>query len=187
MSIEAKYAATEQASEFLANQIKSIKNEIEISQQQLQKYGAEKNIVALSDKETTTIEKLAALNRALTEAMIDRVKKETYYNEVKNVSPDYIPETMGNQLIQRLRETYVGLSRDYQKKAETYKPDYPEMVRLKSELDTTRAALEAETQSFIKGTYSDYLGRAEEGAVPDAGLQQTETGSAPAQFQRHRL
>ena len=137
LSIETKYAAAEQASEFLANQIKSIKNEIEISQQQLQKYGAEKNIVALSDKETTTIEKLAALNSALTEATIDRVKKEKYYNEVKNLSPDYFPETMGNQLIQRLRETYVSLSRDYQKKAETYKPDYPEMVRLKSELDTT--------------------------------------------------
>lgn len=156
MSIETKYAATEQASEFLTNQIKSIKKEIESAQQQLQRYGAEKNIVALSDKETTTIEKLAALNSALTEATIERVKKETYYNEVKIASPDYIPETMGNQLIQRLRETYVGLSRDYQKKAETYKPDYPEMVRLKSELDTTRGALETETQSFIKGTYSDY-------------------------------
>ena len=156
MSIETKYAATEQASEFLTNQIKSIKKEIESAQQQLQRYGAEKNIVALSDKETTTIEKLAALNSALTEATIDRVKKETYYDEVKIASPDYIPETMGNQLIQRLRETYVGLSRDYQKKAETYKPDYPEMVRLKSELDTTRRALETETQSFIKGTYSDF-------------------------------
>jgi capsular exopolysaccharide synthesis family protein len=156
MSIETKYAATEQASEFLTNQIKSITKEIESAQQQLQRYGAEKNIVALSDKETTTIEKLAALNSALTEATIERVKKETYYNEVKIASPDYIPETMGNQLIQRLRETYVGLSRDYQKKAETYKPDYPEMVRLKSELDTTRGALETETQSFIKGTYSDF-------------------------------
>jgi len=156
MNIETKYAATEQASEFLVNQIKSIKKEIENSEQQLQRYGAEKNIVALSDKETTTIEKLAALNNALTEATIERVKKETYYNEIKIASPDYIPETMGNQLIQRLRETYVGLSRDYQKKAGTYKPDYPDMVRLKSELDTTRAALEAETQSFIKGTYSEF-------------------------------
>jgi len=156
MNIETKYAATEQASEFLVNQMKSIKREVENSEQQLQRYGAEKNIVALSDKETTTIENLAALNRALTEATIDKIKKETYYNEVKIASPDYIPETMSNQLIQRLRETYVGLSRDYQKKAETYKPDYPEMVRLKSELDTTRRALETETQSFIKGTYSDY-------------------------------
>jgi polysaccharide biosynthesis transport protein len=157
LSIEKKNATAEQASESLTNQIKSIKNEIESSQQQLQKYGAEKNIVALSDKETTTIEKLAALNNALTEATIDRVKKETYYNEVKNLSADNIPETVGNQLIQRLRETYVNLNRDYQKKAETYKPDYPEMVRLKSELDTTRKALETETQRFIKGTYSDYL------------------------------
>jgi Uncharacterized protein involved in exopolysaccharide biosynthesis len=97
MNIETKYAATEQASEFLVNQIKSITKEIESSQQQLQRYGAEKNIIVLSDKETTTIGKLAALNNALTEATIERVKNEMYYNEIKIASPDYIPETMGNQ------------------------------------------------------------------------------------------
>ncbi|MEW5900990.1 MAG: polysaccharide biosynthesis tyrosine autokinase, partial [Acidobacteriota bacterium] len=156
MNVEAKYEATEQATEFLTGQIASLRSEIESKEKELQNYGAEKNIIALSDKETTIIDKLGDLNRALTEAQIDRVKKEAYYNEIKNVSPDYFPETLTNPLIQRLREDDVRLSREYMKKSETFRPDYPEMQRLKTELESARNLLEAEAKNLIKAAYSDY-------------------------------
>ncbi|MCJ7589129.1 MAG: polysaccharide biosynthesis tyrosine autokinase, partial [Candidatus Aminicenantes bacterium] len=46
--------------------------------------------------------------------------------------------------------------RDYQKKSGTYGSEYPEMQRLKSELETTRQALESETKNLINGAYSDF-------------------------------
>ena len=156
MNIEAKYEATEQATEFLTGQIASLRAEIENSEKELQNYGEEKNIIALSDKETTIINKLGELNTALTDAQINRVKKEAYYNEIRNVSPEYFPETLTNPLIQKLREEYARLSREYMKKSETFRPDYPEMQRLKTELETARNLLEAETKNLIKAAYSDY-------------------------------
>lgn len=75
LNIETKYQATEQASAFLNEQIASLRQEIEKKETELQKYGQEKNIVLLSDKETTTVDKLAELNRALTEAQIGPGKK----------------------------------------------------------------------------------------------------------------
>ncbi|MEW6456129.1 MAG: polysaccharide biosynthesis tyrosine autokinase [Acidobacteriota bacterium] len=156
MNIETKYEATEQATEFLTSQIASQRAEIEQKQRELQEYGAKKNIIPLSEKETTIIEKLGELNSALTEAQIDRVRKEAYYNEIKIASSDYIPEALTNPLIQRLREDYVKLSREYMKKQETFKPDYPEMQRLKAELESAKKSLESETQNLIKGAYSDY-------------------------------
>jgi capsular exopolysaccharide synthesis family protein len=156
MNIETKYQATEQATEFLAGQIKSLRAEIEEREKELQEYGAEKNIIALSDEETTIVEKLGELNRALTEAQIDRVKKETYYNEIKVASADYIPDALKNPLIQRLREDYGRLRREYSKKEETFLPEYPEMQRLKAELESAKQSLEAETKALITGAYSDY-------------------------------
>ncbi|MGB9835398.1 MAG: GumC family protein [Candidatus Saccharicenans sp.] len=156
MNIEAKSEATEQASEFLAQQINELKKEISQKEQELQRYGQEKDIVILSDKETTIIEKLGEINRALTEAQIDRVRKESYYNEIKNASPDFIPEAMNNPLIQRLREDYIKLSREYSKMQEKFQPDYPEMQRLKAELDTARDMLKNETESLVKAAYSEY-------------------------------
>ena len=156
MSVELKFATTEQATEFLAKQITGLRSEIEVKQREMQKYGAEKNIIALSETETTIIEKLGELNKALTAAQIDRVRKEVYYNEIKNASPDNIPEGMTNVLIQRLREDYVRMSREYSKKAETFRDDYPEMQGLKAELESAKSLLENETNNLIKAAYSDY-------------------------------
>jgi len=156
MNIDFKYEATEQATEFLTAQIASLRAEIEKDERELQAYGAAKNIIALSDEETTIVEKLGELNRALTEAQIDRVKKEAYYNEIKFASPDNMPGALTNTLIQNLREGYGKLSREYMKMQEKFRPEYPEMQRLKAELDSAKESLENETNNFIKAAYSDY-------------------------------
>lgn len=156
MNVETKYEATKQASDFLINQIDTIRGEIEENEKKLQAYGAEKNIIALSDKETTVLETLGGFNKALTDAHIDLIQKETYYNEIKSASPDFIPEAINNALIQRLREDYARLSRDYEKKKEIRLPDYPEMKRLKAELEAAKTDLEYQTQSIIRSAYSDY-------------------------------
>jgi polysaccharide biosynthesis transport protein len=162
MNIRIKYEATEQATEFLTQQIASLGEEIGKKERELQSYGESKNIIALSDTETTIVDKLGELNKALTDAQIDRIRKETYYTEIKNASPDFVPEGLGNPLIQRLREEYVRLSREYSKKAEAFRPEYPEMQRLKAELDSARDLLKNETANLIKAAYSEYqaaLGR----------------------------
>jgi len=156
MNIEAKYEATEQATEFLSQQIADLKAEISRKEQELQNYGQEKDIVILSDKETTILDKLSELNKALTEAQIDRVRKESYYNMVKDASPDFIPEALSNPLIQRLREDYLKLSREYIKMQEKFQPEYPEMQRLKAELESARELLKGETQRLVMAAYSEY-------------------------------
>lgn len=156
MNIQKKFLATEQATEFLAKQIANVNAEIEGKEKKLQEYGAEKNIVILNDKETTMIEKLKGLNQALTDAEIDRIKKETYYNEIKFVSPNDIPESLTNELIVKLREEYARLNREFIKKSEIFKADFPEMQRLKVELDSVRESLNNETQNLIKAAYADF-------------------------------
>ena len=156
MNVQKKFQATEQATEFLTDQIAGIRSEIDRDERKLQEYGAEKNIIALSDTETTVVEKLGELNRAQTAAQIDMVQKETYYNEIRTASPDNIPDAIQNPLIQKLREDYSRMRREYTKKQETFLPDYPEMKRLKTELDAAKTALENETGVLIKGAYSDY-------------------------------
>lgn len=156
LNIEAKYETTEQATEFLSEQIEELKKDISQKEQELQNYGQEKDIVILSDKETTMLDKIGELNKALTEAQIDRVRKESYYNGIKNASPDFIPEAMNNPLIQRLREDYLKLSREYAKMQEKFQPEYPEMQRLKAELDSARELLQNETQRLVKAAYADY-------------------------------
>jgi capsular exopolysaccharide synthesis family protein len=156
LNINMKYAATEQATTFLAEQIKTLQGEIEEKSRQLQGLEAEANIVALSDNETTVIDTLTQLNKALTEAQIERSQKEATWNGLKNVSPDYVPDAFTNPLIQKLREDYVRLKRETEKMEERFQPDYPELQRMKVETESARKSLEAETQNLVKGAYSEY-------------------------------
>ncbi len=156
LNINIKYAATEQATTFLSEQIKGLQSEIEQKGKQLQGFEAEANIIALSDNETTVIDRLSQLNKALTESQIDRSNKEATWNGLKNVSPDYVPEAIVNPLIQRLREDYVRLKREYQKMEERFQPDYPELQRTKVEMESARRSLADETQNLVKGAYSDF-------------------------------
>lgn len=157
MNVQKKYQATEQANAFLTTQIVQVKSEIEAAEKKLLEYGAEKNIIALGDKETTVVEKLGDLNKALTEAQIALVLKESFYNEIRSASPDFLPEAINNNdLIQRLREEYVRLKADYTKSQAVFKSDYPEMQRLKSSLDSAKTALENEMQALRKSAYNDF-------------------------------
>lgn len=156
MNIQHKYAATEQASSFLTEQVETLRKEIARKENELQKYGQEKNIIALSDTETTVIDKLDELNRALTAAQIERVNKEAVYNEIRNASADYVPDAAKNPLIEELRREYDRLTRDYAQKQESLGPDYPEMQRLRRDIETTKSALEREMKNLVKGAYSEY-------------------------------
>ncbi len=155
-NIEMKFAATEQATSFISEQIKSLQTDIAEKERQLQDWEAKADVVALSDNETNVIDRLGELNKALTDAQIDRVKKEAIWNELRNMSADYIPEAINNPLIQRLREEYVRLKRDHQQMTERFQPSYPELQRLTVELESARNSLEEEIQNLVKGAYSDF-------------------------------
>jgi succinoglycan biosynthesis transport protein ExoP len=156
MNIQKKYFTTEKATDFLAKQIADINAEIEEKEKKLLEYGAQKNIVVLSEKETTIVENLKALNQALAEAQIDRLKKEADYNELRTANPNDIPESLASEVILKLRQEYARLNREYGQRSETYKADFPEMQRLKAELDSVSESLVNETQNLIRTAYADY-------------------------------
>ncbi len=156
LNINMKYAATEQATTFLAEQIKGLQAEIQQKENQLQGFEAQANIVALSDTETTVIDRLGQLNKALTEAQIERSQKEATWSGLRNVGPDYVPAAIDNLLIQKLREEYVRLKREYEKMEDRFQPDYPELQRTRIELDSARKSLDGEVQNIVKGAYAEY-------------------------------
>jgi succinoglycan biosynthesis transport protein ExoP len=156
MNVARRYEATEEATDFLTNEIETVQKDIKSKELKLQEYGQSTNILALNSNENTVVETLGDLNRAMTNARIDRINKETFYNEIKAAGPDYIPSALNNPVIQRLGEDYNRVSREYAKSLETFLPDYPQVQSLKAELDTAKKALEDETQDQITRAYTDW-------------------------------
>lgn len=156
MIIEKKFAASEQASEFLNVQVKELRTDIEAKERELNRYGSEKDIMPLTAAEAPTVSRIAEVSSALTTATIDRINKYNVYNQMKSAPLGEITNAPETSLIERLRSEYVTLSRQYATRLATVKPEFPAMQRLKSELDAAKAALQTETQNLIQNAYNEY-------------------------------
>ncbi|MBE3126389.1 MAG: polysaccharide biosynthesis tyrosine autokinase [Acidobacteria bacterium] len=137
-------------------QIAGLRTEIEGKERELNKYGSEKDILPLTAAEAPTVSRIGEVNKALTDATLDRVNKLNAYNQLKAAPLGEIPNAPEGSLIQRLREQYINLSREYATRLTTVKPEFPAMQRLKSELDAATEALQNETQNLIRNSYNDY-------------------------------
>jgi capsular exopolysaccharide synthesis family protein len=155
-SVETRYEATKQTSEFLSEQVAFLREDLKRKEEDLQKYGQEKNILYLSGDESSIVNKFSEVNTALTTAQIERYAKESVYRELKNIRVDALPESVSNPIIQALKTTYSQVKSDYAEKGQIYRPDYPEMVQLKARLDATRTTLREEIRKAVDSAEADY-------------------------------
>ena len=156
MTARQKYLSLEDASKFLNSQIEAVRNELTESEKKLNAYGSEQDILPLTAAETPMVTRVADISRELMQASVERVKKNSEYLQIKSGTLESIPSSRDNPLVQSLREQYSTLSQEYAKKLANVRPEYPEMQRMKSQMDSINAALQKERENMIGAAFSDY-------------------------------
>jgi len=155
-NLEARLIATEQAKEWLTKQLDVLKAKVERADEALQAFASRHDIISLEEKENITIQRLTELNEALTKAESDRIAKEALHKQARNRNFDSLPLILENKLIQDLKEASIQLDAEYMRLSRTFKPDYPEMVRLKNQMDTIRKRIDSEVGQIVAGIKNDY-------------------------------
>ncbi|MDH5705335.1 MAG: polysaccharide biosynthesis tyrosine autokinase [Candidatus Aminicenantes bacterium] len=155
-SIEKRYETTQQASDFLSEQIANLREELATKERELQRYGREKEIYFLTDTESTVVSKFADLNAAFTQAQIERIKKESAYRELKNLDVDSFPQFVNNPLIQILQTEYTRMKNEHEEKSKIFKSSYPEMIKLAAKLESMREELKSEIRKAVEMAESEY-------------------------------
>lgn len=156
MLVRKKYSASEKATAFLNEQIEGLRQEIAEREKKLNEYGSQRDILPLTAAEAPTVGKIADVSKALTEATIERINKLSFYNQLKAAPLGEVPDAPEGSLIQRLREQYISLSRQYKTRLTMVRPEYPEMQRLKADLDSATEALQNETENLTRKAYNEY-------------------------------
>ncbi len=155
-SIEKRYETTQQASDFLSEQIANLRKDLASKEREIQGYGKEKELFYLSDSESIAINKFADLNDAFTQAQIDRIKKEATYLELRNLNVDSLPPFVNNILIQQLKNEYTRMKNEFEEQSKVFKPGYPKMIQLKAKLDSMRDELKFEIGKAVDAAESEY-------------------------------
>ena len=155
-SLENRFVNTEQAREWLTKQLEDLKAKVERAEEALQTFGSKHDIISLEEKENIIMHRLTELNEALTKAESERIGKEALYKQTKELNSDTLPSILDNKLIMDLKQASIQLEAQYMKLSETYKPGYPEMVRLKNQMETIQKRIDGEINKIITGIRNDY-------------------------------
>lgn len=157
MNLEKRFNAAEQAEQQLNNQLETMRAKVEIADEALQAFGAKNDFIFLDEKErNVTLQRLADLNEALAKAESERMGKEALYKQTRQSSFDAIPSILENKLIQELKQNYLQLEVQYTKLSETFKPEYPEMVRIKKQMEIIQKRLDTELSKCINAIKNEY-------------------------------
>lgn len=149
-NLETTFTATDQATEFLVNQIGTLKREIADIEVRLQDYGEAKRIVSIDDSSNITLKALADVAARRTQARAVLAEKEAAYRAVRESTPDALPEVLRSDLIARLKQEYASYEADYSEKSRLFKDDWPGMQTLHSKLEQARDRLELETAAIAR-------------------------------------
>lgn len=140
-SLQSQYEYTQTAEDLITGQVKALQAEILEQEKLLQDYSLEKKVVKLDNDRSMSSHTLEDLNSALTTAVQDRIAREVHYRDVQGQNKDTFPEFERNASVLQMKSDLAGLERQYAEKSRLYKPDYPEMVRLKTQIDQIHSRL----------------------------------------------
>ena len=129
------------ASSFLGSQVESLKEEIEDKEKQLQAFSRRTDIISLDPESNVIVQRLQAMNKDYIEAKADRIEKEVQLREIQESPRSDVADEHSNGTIATLTAELSRLERDYQTKLQTYKPDWPAMIDLRSEIEQSQANL----------------------------------------------
>lgn len=159
--LEARMRSLNERAEFFLSQIAQVKKDLDEREQNLLSYGREKDIIAADLAKNPSFQNLDAFNADYAEAVADRVAKEARYQEVRTAPPDSVANTLSSGLVAQLQSDLAKLERDYAEKLNIYKPQWPAMQQLKTQIDKGRQHLGTVIQQTVnkarESARSDYL------------------------------
>ena len=155
MGVEDRFATAGKASTFLGSQIETLKQEIQDKDIQLQAFSRRSDIVTLEPGSNVTLQRLEALNTQLLEAKKERIQREAQYHEAMTGPRESIADGLTSGLVSDQKGQLLRLERDYETKLKTYKPDHPDMVAFRTEIEKSRQHVNETIQEQVEKARSN--------------------------------
>jgi capsular exopolysaccharide synthesis family protein len=173
-SLQRRYEASAYARNFLERQIAKTRGDLERSERQLVAYAQAQGIIntggggggggggangqsaggeGVSDASSLQGESLVTLNRALADATARRVAAEGAYRQAQATGPT-ADVTASTQV---LRQQRAQLEADYQQKLTFMKPEHPDMLSLRSQINELDKQIARESAQMSSGRTNTLL------------------------------
>lgn len=136
------------------------RKKLEESEQELQEYKKQQDIVTIEDKETVLPERLADLSKNMTVSETRRKELLAVYNQVKNVRREQletIPAVAANVSLESINQKIIAADQKISELSKKFGPKHPKMITAKNELDGLKNKKYSELEKVVETIRNEYL------------------------------
>jgi polysaccharide biosynthesis transport protein len=178
-NFRSRYDTTAKATSWLADQLSDIKVQVQESEAARLAYEREHQIWELDDRQNITSQRLAELNKEVTEAQSERMRKEAIYEFAKAGNLDVVPQMRESAAFQELTKRRSDTYQAYLDALNVYGPNFPKVQRMQAQMKEIDVLLEEQKRKILENMGNDYnAARQREGLLNEAlNEQKTEVNS----------
>jgi succinoglycan biosynthesis transport protein ExoP len=174
-NFRSRYEAATQASTWLAGQLNEMKIKVENAEDARLAYERENQIWSIDDKNDISSQKLADLNKQLTEAQTERINKMAVFQLAQGGNYDAIAAVRESVVIQDILKQQSLLSAQYADAVNQYGPKYPKVVRLQAQLKDLDQLIVREKTNIANQVEAEYHGALQRELLLKQALDQQKT------------
>jgi capsular exopolysaccharide synthesis family protein len=155
---KSRYEATADASKFLQSELDELSVKVRRSEDARIAYERANQIWLVGDNSNNNVtsQRLTDLNKQLTDAQSDSLKKQALYEFAKAGDVDAVPQIRDNNVLQSLQTKRADLSVQYSDAVNQYGPNFPKVQRLQAQLRELDEQMSRERKGIMTQLESDY-------------------------------
>ena len=156
-SVDKKSETSDLARQFIEEQVREAKINLQASERKLVTYAQLAGITITGDDVSLISANIAEINKALSKAIQQRLTEERFSQQMKDGDSASLPEVFANESIQSTRKKIAKLNATYQEKLGALKPGFPEMRRLNVQIGELKKQVNLEIGAIAKSVQIRYL------------------------------
>ena len=153
---KSRYEATADATKWLQQELDELSVKVRRSEDARIAYERNNQIWAVDDKSNVTTQRLADLNKELTDAQSDSLKKQALYEFAKAGDLEAVPQLRDNSILQGMQTKRADLSVQYTDSVNQYGPNFPRVQRLQAQMKALDEQMMRERKGIIVQLENDY-------------------------------
>jgi succinoglycan biosynthesis transport protein ExoP len=168
-NFRSRYDTTAKATLWLTDQLSELKVKVQNSEDARLTYERQHQIWELDDKQNITTQRLTDLNKEVTDAQSERMRKEALYEFAKAGNIDVVPQLRENSSLQELARKHSDVYTHYLDALNQYGPNFPKVQREQAQLKEIENLMDNEKRNILEALGNDYnAARQREGLLNEA-------------------
>ncbi len=160
-----RFAASSEATNFLASQLNNMKAQVDEAQANVARLQQQSGIYGIDEANNATNAKLDQLNAQLTVAQANKAVKESIYKMALTRSPDVLAGMIGSQgtgantanaPLQLLRQEQAEAAANYAELNARYGTEYPKVLQAGERLRSIQASIKSEIDRLVGQATAEY-------------------------------